>query len=330
MVLTGAYVAQEATSSGFRLKVTSQFLVPLGGGDGTLTVALPEVNLTKDQDVEFKANADNDADVFEVSTELNVRKEDIQLWWPAGGNYGPHKLYNVTIDFEPQGAACKSTNTQSDDKANGNAGSTSAANSAKPHSGVAVDLNLSNGFNLGVNVGDLVGFDLNLPFLGPLFGGSPSQPAAGNPASPSTSATSSAAQCSSLQKRVGFRTVELVQEPLPQAIQSLFGNNTGFNFTQNKVMIEGVLAKEGWQWAMNDKGDWTLFEGTDPSVSWVPVLPCSACVPHTKPSSGCLQDQLTYSCSSWSRCVFSCLCGLDNDCLPPAQSLLICSFPHGW
>lgn len=267
LLTAGAYLAQAPTADGFQLKITSQFLVPLHGGDGTLTISIPEINLTKGQDVEFTANTDNNADIFEVNSVLNIKKEDIQLWWPAGGNYGPHKLYNVTIDFAPSGAACKSSNMQSGGSASSNPGAAAAGSPASAHKPFDVNLDLSNGFNLGVNVGDLVDFDLNLPFLGPIFGGQQTPPAAANPANPSNTAILSISQCSFLQKRIGFRTVELVQEPLPQAIKSLFGNNTGFNFSQNKVMIDGILSKEGWQWAMNEKGDWTMFQGNDPNVS---------------------------------------------------------------
>eukprot|EP00878_Enallax_costatus_P005743 GHUV01006021.1.p1 GENE.GHUV01006021.1~~GHUV01006021.1.p1 ORF type:complete len:795 (+),score=131.60 GHUV01006021.1:561-2945(+) len=283
--LTGAYLAQEATDNGFKLKITSQFLVPTAGGEGTLTVAIPEIKAVNIQDIEFGCGPENDGDIFEVSSEIFVAKDQIQLWWPAGGNYGPHKLYNVTFDFAPTGAECSpdtptsdSTGASKDGKglapdsnpAAGNSAAAAASPASADSSGVDVDLDLSNGLNLGVNLGDLVDFNLNLPIIGSILGGlvpaTPSNPGNLGIPKPNNPAITSTSQCSSLQKRIGFRTVELVQEPLPQAIKSLFGNNTGFNFSQDTVDIDGILSAEGWQWAMDDKGDWTMFPGLDPNV----------------------------------------------------------------
>jgi hypothetical protein len=56
---TGAYLAQSHDDEFFTLKVTSQFLTPDSGGYGTLRVALHELNITMEQEVEFLAGRQN-------------------------------------------------------------------------------------------------------------------------------------------------------------------------------------------------------------------------------------------------------------------------------
>lgn len=282
-MLAGAYLAQQATDKGFKLKITSQFVVPTAGGEGALTIAIPEIDALHIQDVLFYPGTENDGDTFEAVSEIFVPKDQIQLWWPAGGNYGPHKLYNITFDFAPLGIKCSSNNATSDSTSTSKDGQVAAPNSnaasspaSTGSSGVDVDLDLSKGVNLGVNVGDLVDFSLNLPIFGSIFGDSnplPAHPGDLRSDKPNNPARSSTSLCSFLQKRVGFRTVELVQEPLPQAIKNLFRENAGFNFSHTTAKIDGILAAEGWQWAIDGKGDWTSFPGNDPNVSTMLLAP---------------------------------------------------------
>jgi hypothetical protein len=57
----GAYLAQSHDDEFFSLKVTSQFLTPDSGGYGTLRIALHELNITVEQEVEFLAGRQNSA-----------------------------------------------------------------------------------------------------------------------------------------------------------------------------------------------------------------------------------------------------------------------------
>lgn len=57
----GAYLAQTHDDEFFNLKVTSQFLTPESGGYGTLRIALHELNITVEQEVEFLAGRRNSA-----------------------------------------------------------------------------------------------------------------------------------------------------------------------------------------------------------------------------------------------------------------------------
>ncbi|KAF8058425.1 hypothetical protein HT031_005549 [Scenedesmus sp. PABB004] len=232
--LAGAYVAQAPAPGGFNLKVTAQFLVPGSGGEGALTVALPELGLVSEQEVEFGASPDNEADLFEASAELFAPAGDVTLWWPAGGDYGPHKLYDVTLDFAPAGADC------------GEGAATAAGQPGAAGAGLSVDLDLGGGsLGLDVSVG----------------GGAAAAPAA------LRGAVAARSDCSVLRKRTGFRTVELVRQPLPVAVEALFGNNTGFTFAQGPKILDGILTRTGeGQWANDADGRWTHFPGNDSDV----------------------------------------------------------------
>jgi hypothetical protein len=84
-----------------------------------------------------------------------------------------------------------------------------------------------------------------------------------------TAGSTCAAAASSLTKRIGFRTIELVRDPLPKAIKDLFGNNTGFEYAQQKQYVHSILSRDNaGQWAMDENGQWTHFPGNDTDVSF--------------------------------------------------------------
>uniref|UniRef100_A0A383VKX2 beta-mannosidase n=1 Tax=Tetradesmus obliquus TaxID=3088 RepID=A0A383VKX2_TETOB len=275
--LAGAYLAQSHDDEFFTLKVTSQFLTPDSGGYGTLRLALPELNITVEQEVEFLAGRQNSADLFEAATSIQVPRADVELWWPAGGNYGSHKLYNVTIEFEPLGSWCgtlaqgtprprrPSTGYSFLDQLLGMPGAPGAA------SGVDFNLDVQDGLRASLNIGDL--FDFNIQ-IGQGANGRPGSAGSSNAGADSSSssgtagAVASSAECSYVRKRIGFRTVELVTDPLDKAVQDLFGDKPGFNFSENPKIIDSILFKqEGWQWALSDNGQWKRFEGNNSAVA---------------------------------------------------------------
>lgn len=106
--LPGAYLTQTPTEEGFKLVITSQFYVPAVDAKGFLTVSLPELELMQQQELAFSGAALNASllNKVEVKSELAISGNSVQLWWPAGGNYGPHKLYVVDVSFTPEGHKC--------------------------------------------------------------------------------------------------------------------------------------------------------------------------------------------------------------------------------
>lgn len=264
-----AHVSQTAGADSFTLRVTAQFMVPPAGGEGALTVSLPELGLSDSQVVEFPAGRDNGADLFEASLELVVPRANVTLWWPAGGDYGTPKLYNVAVDFSPAGAACGAASTTPRGPASGlQIGTPGGAD------GVSVGIDFRDGFKLDVDVGDLFDFAINLGGL-LTAPGDPNHPAlpGNSPVAPGQAAAESmpgdvrvsASTCSSLHRRTGFRTVELITDPLPKAVSELFGSNPGFNLSLAKREIAGFLARDG-QWALSEDGAWRHFPGVDPQV----------------------------------------------------------------
>eukprot|EP00775_Hariotina_reticulata_P003140 gene3140-3417_t len=314
--LSGAFVAQTPTDTGFTLKVTSQFWIPPGGGKGVLTLAVPELKAQKKQLVTDK----------------------IQLWWPAGGNYGPQKLYKVDISFVPESVAASCAAASASKKAV-NAGTKKPAvkkpaGAARQVLGRMDDIEASTAEEEAslVERASAAPADkdsANKAYIPrktvpaakvkpnsnakkePL--GAATEPAgkakdtkkdalkaATEPTDKSKSAQKDAlgaatepsekikdkvhkqvkkspadaadgsicaAAASSVSKRVGFRTIELVRDPLPKAIQDLFGNNTGFEYAQQKQYVHSILARDNaGQWALDEAGKWTHFPGNDTDV----------------------------------------------------------------
>ncbi|KAF6261504.1 glycoside hydrolase superfamily [Scenedesmus sp. NREL 46B-D3] len=272
--LAGAYLAQTHDDEFFNLKVTSQFLTPESGGYGTLRIALHELNITVEQEVEFLAGRRNSADLFEAATNIQVPRADVELWWPAGGNYGNHTLYNVTVEFEPLGSWCGSL-APGQPRARKSSTGYSFLDQllGLPYAGAAtgVDFNLDiqDGLRASLNVGDLFGFNFQLgqgTNGGQVAAGS-NNAGADSSSSSSAGALANSAECSHVKKRIGFRTVELVTDPLDKAVKDLFGDKPGFNFSENPKIIDSILFKqEGWQWALSETGQWKRFEGNDSSV----------------------------------------------------------------
>lgn len=114
--------------------------------------------------MQFSASADNAADLFEAATTLEVSREDVQLWWPAGGNYGPHKLYDVTIKFEPLGAWCAPSAEAHTRPERGQLFEDPffSVGGGSDSGGIGIGLDLSDGFKAAINIGDLFDFNINV------------------------------------------------------------------------------------------------------------------------------------------------------------------------
>jgi hypothetical protein len=80
-------------------------------------------------------------------------------------------------------------------------------------------------------------------------------------------------QCSFLKRRIGFRTVELVMQPLPDAVAELFGSKRGFDFEVPPQKIRAILGRDGaGQWANDAEGQWSHFPGDNVNVSGMEAL----------------------------------------------------------
>lgn len=270
--LSGAYVSQAPTADGFALNITSQFYVPPSGGKGLLTVALPELKRGRRQAVTFTTSDLTPADdaVASVTTSLLFKKSEVQLWWPAGGNYGPQKLYDVAISFTPDGSAACASERKGKLKATPAGKEADAVAKAKAAGAEVLKAKTPGDANADSGDGDA---DKGAAVI----------------AGFSASSASCAAAGSSLSKRVGFRTIELVRDPAPKAVKDLFGAKKGFEYEQQKMHVAGFLARTGdGQWAMNEKGDWTHFPGTDTDVSaaWLRSAAALTLVPFMRAAVG--------------------------------------------
>lgn len=354
----GSYLAQNPTADGFKLVVTSQFYVPAVDTKGFLTVALPELELTQQQELAFTGSALNASELnkVEVKSEFAIAAGSVQLWWPAGGNYGPHKLYDVDISYAPDGHTCAAPATapapeqpaaaeQQPDKpiirvqqpgsvahlessvadsefdepispdeavaalefadvdqreaqqllaskqqrrhllaqdavkqilpadaaavaaaaaaADADAAPSAAASVEQQAAPAAADAPASAPQQ---NKGQVVAAAAIKGLLGAVASTIMERQAAGSAAAKNAAAANSP-QCSSIRKRIGFRTIELVMQPLPQAVQELFGSKRGFDFEVPNQKIHAILGREGGgQWANNEDGVWTNFPGDDVEV----------------------------------------------------------------
>lgn len=349
----GSYLTQTPTDDGFKLVVTSQFYVPAVDTKGFLTVSLPELELTQQQELAFTGSALNAADLnkVEVKSEFAIAAGSVQLWWPAGGNYGPHKLYDVDISYAPDGHICAAPATEQPTAAVEQQqpedepiirvqkpGSVARLESAfdsefdepiSPEDAVAVlefadfDRREAQQQLLQAsskqqrrhllaqdavkqilpadaaavaaaaaaadaapaatleqaalaaadapaqqNKGQVVAAAAIKGLLGAVASSWMERQAAGSSAAKISAAAAVSPQCSSIKKRIGFRTIELVMQPLPQAVQELFGGKRGFDFEIPNQKIHAILGREGGgQWANNEEGVWTNFPGDDVEVS---------------------------------------------------------------
>lgn len=371
---TGAYLAQTPTEEGFKLSITAQFWVPSVDTKGFLRVSLPELELTQQQELAFSGSSltSNELHKVEVKSEFAIDKSTVQLWWPAGGNYGPHKLYDIDLTYTPDGTTCSDApaaargeapqqqqqlpveeklppRDQAVDKPpamHADASRVRLANPdvlvqepSSPEEAVAAldfaDVDQQEAQQLKASALSEKGAkqhqhqrqqqrqllaedsikhmdaqasayeatavtepvrgvaaaaalkDLLSVISDRLNKDKPAATAdsavsiAATPAArvaaaaaeqptapaPAPAGSSSSQQCSSIRKRIGFRTVELVMQPLPQAVQELFGNRRGFDFTVPKQKVLGILARDGaGQWANNKDGEWSHFPGDDIEV----------------------------------------------------------------
>jgi hypothetical protein len=353
----GAYIAQSPIEGGFKLAVTSQFWVPAVDTKGFMTVSLPELELTQRQELAFSGSvlSPNDLNKVEVKSEFTVDAGSVQLWWPAGGNYGPHKLYDVDISFTPDGVECNlatpivkvmdpgssADNTQvhlagadaaiedlntpsleqlaafeaAEEAAEEDELFASDASADDVLAAKAAALEEKGGKQPAANRRQLLAQQA-VHQLDPAAAVEPGAdaadaaiPAAAEPA-PSAEGTGSrvaaaalkgilgaisntlrerqaaagstegeaataaapvvgySPQCSALRKHIGFRTIELVMQPLPKAVQELFGGKQGFSFDVPQQKIRGILSRDGaGQWANNAEGVWSHFPGDDVEVS---------------------------------------------------------------
>jgi hypothetical protein len=346
----GAYLAQTPTVDGFKLVVTSQFYVPAVDAKGFLTVALPELELAQQQELAFTASSldANELNKVEVKSEFEVAAESVQLWWPAGGNYGPHKLYDVEIGFTPDGQTCATAaaaapqqpapeqqqqqRQQQQEPALEIQQPSSADNSQArvaaieteyeepmtPDEAVAAlefaDVDQREAQQLlaskqlrhllaqealkqifpadaaaaqpgteqqqqqqqqqqpisvpqQLNKGEVVAAAAIKGILGAVANRFKEHQASAGAAAAQGPEGAISQQCSNLKKRIGFRTIELVMQPLPQAVQELFGDKRGFDFDTPKQKISAILGREGGgQWANNEEGVWSNFAGDDVEV----------------------------------------------------------------
>jgi len=333
----GAYLAQTATEEGFKLVVTAQFWVPAVDTKGFLTVSLPELELTQQQELAFSGGRLNASQLnrVEVKSEFAVDKASVQLWWPAGGNYGPHKLYDVDISFSPDGSKCSKTDAAASKPLEAEKPSSAEpvieqqpradqTNSVVRAAAYDVDMaepSTPEEAAAALDFADVDQLEAQqlqekgrrrstaatstqqrhllaenvVQQLGAAFTSAKAQPAgSAAPADQSKGAAAAAAlsdllgvignklkdrvaadgavrgvgsQCSSIKKRIGFRTVELVMSPLPQAVQDLFGSKKGFDFAIPPQKVHAILARDGaGQWANNADGEWSHFPGDNIQV----------------------------------------------------------------
>lgn len=353
----GSYLAQTPTADGFKLVVTSQFYVPAVDTKGFLTVDLPELELTQQQELAFTGSALNASELnkVEVKSEFAIAAGSVQLWWPAGGNYGPHKLYDVEISYAPDGHTCAAPVTApapeqpaaaeqqpdepiirvqqpgsvahlesvadsefdepiSPDEAvaalefadidqretqqllaskqqrrhllaqdalkqilpadAASVAAAAAAADAAPSAALEQAVPVAGDAPAAApqqNKAEVVAAAAIKGLLGAVASRLMEHQAAGSAAGKNAAAANSP-QCSSIRKRIGFRTIELVMQPLPQAVQELFGSKRGFDFEVPNQKIHAILGREGGgQWANNEDGVWTNFPGDDVEVRG-PVL----------------------------------------------------------
>lgn len=123
--------------------------------------------------------------------------------------------------------------------------------------------------------------------------GQSTQSGAGSNTNTGGSAVAGSSQCSVVQKRIGFRTVELVRDPLEKAVKDLFGDNRGFNFTENPKFVNWsiLFQQEGWQWALDANGQWRSFPGNRSDVR--------GC--NSRAGCGWMGRLLSVEESSWAR-----------------------------
>jgi hypothetical protein len=352
--------------------VTSQFYVPAVDTKGFLTVSLPELELTQQQELAFTGSALNASELnkVEVKSEFAIAAGSVQLWWPAGGNYGPHKLYDVDISYAPDGHTCAAPaaaaapapeqpaeadqqqqqqqldepiirvqepgsvahlQSVADSDSNSDSNSAEFDEPISPDEAVAAlefaDVDQREAQQLAAskqqrrhllaqdavrqilpvdaaamaavaaatdaapaaatpeqagavtasadvptaapqqqNKAEVVAAAAIKGLLGAVASRIMERQAAGAAKNP-TAAAASSPQCSSIRKRIGFRTIELVMQPLPQAVQELFGSKRGFDFEVPDQKIHAILGREGGgQWANNEEGVWTNFPGDDVEV----------------------------------------------------------------
>lgn len=331
-------MAQTATEEGFKLVVTAQFWVPAVDTKGFLTVSLPELELTQQQELAFSGGRLNTSELnrVEVKSEFAVDKASVQLWWPAGGNYGPHKLYDVDISFAPDGSKCSKTDAAASKPLEADKPSSAEPvmeqqpradqiNSVAHAAAYDVDMSEPSTPEEAAAALDFADVDQLeaqqlqekgrqraaaatstqqrhllaenvVQQLGAAITSTAAQPAGSTaPADQSKGAAAAAAlsdllgvignklkdrvvaaeaavkevgsQCSSIKKRIGFRTIELVMSPLPQAVQELFGSKKGFDFAIPPQKVHAILARDGaGQWANNADGEWSHFPGDNIQV----------------------------------------------------------------
>ncbi len=133
-----------------------------------------------------------------LQTTLTIPDDQVQLWWPVG--YGQQPLYKLTATWCSDGITIEQPSNRTRSNSTGTCGLDSGNSSSSSSSLDGLDG--LDGLERAANC---------------------------NSSSSSCEGVADPRGCTSMQRRVGFRTVELVREPLAAAATELLGSYSGWD-----------------------------------------------------------------------------------------------------
>jgi hypothetical protein len=233
----------------WRLDVEVLLASPPGGDSGTVYAEVDLGNgervtasgqATLPSETDLVARPDG-AREFSARLKLDVPADKVELWWPTG--YGKQPLYNLTVGFQPKGDDCGG-------KAEGAA--------ALLRDGPVLPSADASAAESSTDPPVRAAAIAKLPY--PVGGG--------------------ASTCTAARRRIGFRTVELVEIPAKQAAAG-----------DLRASWTADLDKYMWPSHYRPKEDWATIDGQwqylgDPPVFWGPMYPTFGGYNFTYPSIG--------------------------------------------
>lgn len=268
-VLRGMHVHQSFADGAFTLHAEAELLVPPGGDAGSLWFVLPQLNIAERRKVTLNNLPVTGASAY-VRHNVTVPARDVEVWWPVG--LGNQTLYDFAVTYASWTQMQEVSDVLDDTAVLDDAAPLAASAAVAPDVGskpadvaAAATAALAAGAHPAAGAGVAAaqgGARRRLAAVrGPVKKGNKPggraasaavAAAAASAAGGGGASTPAAALTTSVTRRIGFRVVELVRKPVPEAAAELLGDVDGGWDSVNRV----GLGTRTCFWSGGNCGQW--------------------------------------------------------------------------